>query len=458
MGNQRGRKSRQGSTNRESQVNPEDLAASADLPIATENLESPMFDQQLMEVICNRENLKQALQRVQQNRGSPGIDGMSVDDLGGYLKTNWPEIKEQLLNGTYQPQPILRVEIPKPGKREKRKLGIPAVVDRFIQQALLQTLQEKWDSTFSEHSYGFRPKRSAHQAIAKAQNYLVAGYNIVVDIDLEAFFDRVNHDRLMSRLAQRIADKRVLKLIRGYLTAGIMENGLTAVPTEGTPQGGPLSPFLSNVVLDELDRELEKRGHRFVRYADDCNIYVKSQRAGERVMASTRQFIVKRLKLKVNEEKSAIDRPQNRKFLGYTFTGGNKPNRRKIAPESIQRFRIRIRQLTRRNRSISLEDRIEGLARYLKGWKGYFGYSEATSLFKGLDSWIRRRLRSAIWKQWKTYRNRKANLIQLGVSQELAHTTAWSAKGPWRISHSTGVQLALSNAYFRAQGLPSLAG
>ena len=458
MDNRRGRQSRQGDTNRESQVNPEGLAACADLPIATENLESLMFDQQLMEVVCKRENLKQALKRVQQNRGKPGIDGMNVDDLGGYLKANWPEIKEQLLNGSYQPQPILRVEIPKPGKQEKRKLGIPTVVDRFIQQAVLQTLQEKWDCTFSEHSYGFRPKRSAHQAIAKAQSYLKAGHNIVVDIDLEAFFDRVNHDRLMSRLAQRIADKRVLKLIRAYLTAGIMENGLTKVPTEGIPQGGPLSPFLSNVVLDELDRELEKRGHRFVRYADDCNIYVKSQRAGERVMASTRQLIVKRLKLKVNEQKSAIDRPRNRKFLGYTFTGGNKPNRRKIAPESIQRFRARIRQLTRRNRSISLEDRIEGLARYLKGWKGYFGYSEATSLFKGLDSWIRRRLRSAIWKQWKTYRNRKVNLIQMGVSQELAHTTAWSTKGPWRISHSTGVQLALSNAYFRAQGLPSLAG
>lgn len=459
MDNQRGSRSRQGNSDRESQVNPEDLAVSADLSIAAEPPESPMFNQQLMEEICNRENLKQALKRVQQNRGSSGVDGMSVDDLGGYLKTEWPELKEQLLNGMYQPQPILRVEIPKPGKQEKRKLGIPTVVDRFIQQAILQPLQKRWDSTFSEHSYGFRPGRSAHQAIAKAQGYLKEGYKIVVDIDLEAFFDRVNHDRLMSHLADRIADKRVLKLIRAYLKAGIMENGITTVPTEGTPQGGPLSPFLSNVVLDELDRELERRGHRFVRYADDCNIYVKSQRAGERVMASTAQFITKRLKLKVNETKSAIDRPQNRKFLGYTFTGGGyKPNRRKIAPESIQRFRARIRQLTRRNRSISLEDRIEGLARYLKGWKGYFGFSEATSIFKELDSWIRRRLRSAIWKQWKTYRNRKANLIRLGVGQELAHTTAWSAKGPWRVSHSPGVQIALSNGYFRAQGLPSLAG
>jgi RNA-directed DNA polymerase len=416
-----------------------------------------MFGERLMEEVCERRNLRTALMRVIQNKGSAGADGMTVGELTGYLKGNWPKIKEALLQGVYHPKPVKRFEIPKPGSTEKRKLGIPCVVDRFIQHALLQVLQGKWDETFSEHSYGFRPKRSAHQAIAKAQSYIQEGYSYVVDIDLEKFFDRVGHDRLMSRLAERIQDKRVLKLIRSYLRAGILENGLVHVPTEGTPQGGPLSPFLSNVVLDELDKELEARGHRFVRYADDCNIYVKSQRAGERVMASIRRFITNRLKLMVNAAKSAVDLPQNRSILGYTFTGGIRPNRRKIAEKSLKRFKARVRQITRRNRGISIQDMIQRLDVFLTGWIGYFGFCETPSIFRELDSWIRHRLRCVQWKQWKIYGRRKTELLRLGVREDLAHTTAFSAKGPWGISNTPGVRIALNNDYFVSRGLLCLA-
>ena len=321
----------------------------ADLFIANRNAESPMFNSKTMEVICERENLKKALERVVKNGGSAGVDGMEVEDLRGYLKDQWPEIKRQLLEGRYQPRPVRRVDIPKPGGRGKRTLGIPSVVDRFIQQAVLQVLQKKWDGTFSENSYGFRPGRRAHQAIAKAQSYVKDGYEWVVDIDLEKFFDRVNHDRLMSTLAQRIEDKRVLKLIRTYLNVGVMEDGLVRPRDEGTPQGGPLSPFLSNIVLDELDKELENRGHRFVRYADDSKVYVKTPRAAERVMKSVSDFIKRRLKLKVNEEKSAVDKAHKRKFLGFSFTVGRYPYKRKIAQESLERFKSTIRQLTDRH-------------------------------------------------------------------------------------------------------------
>ena len=283
-----------------------------------------------------------------------------------------------------------------------------------------------------------------------------AGYRYVVEIDFENFFDRVNHDRLMSKLSTRIRDKRVLRLIRSYLNAGIMENGLVIVPTEGTPQGGPLSPFLSNVVLDELDKELESRGHKFVRYADDSNVYVKSKRSGERVMRSISKFITKRLKLKVNESKSAVDIPQNRKFLGFTLTGGKNPNRQKIASESIKRFKAQVRRLTRRNWSIRHEERISLLSSYLTGWRGYFGYCETRSVLRDLDSWIRRRLRCIQWKQWKVYKRRKRELIKLGVSKDLAQSTAWSAKGPWMISHTPGVRIALNNKYFDTMGLPRL--
>ena len=456
MQTDKGRQVRERTSSREAEVKPLGPGAKAEVCIASQEAESLMFGKQLMEAVCERNNLKAALKRVRRNKGSPGVDGMSVDELPDYLKTHWLAIKASLQGGRYQPQAVRRVEIPKPGSTEKRKLGIPCVLDRFIQQAILQVLQRQWDQTFSDSSYGFRPGRSAHQAIAKAQSYIKAGYEYVVDIDLEKFFDQVNHDRLMSRLALRIADKRVLKLIRAYLRAGILEHGLVSVPTEGTPQGGPLSPFLSNVVLDELDKELESRGHRYVRYADDCNIYVCSRRAGDRVMESVSKFITRRLKLKVNEGKSAVDMPRNRTFLGYTFTGGKSPNRRKIAAKSIQRFRAEVRRITRRNWSISLEDRIERLSRYITGWRGYYGYCETASVLRDLDSWIRRRLRNVVWKQWKVYRKRKRALIKLGVSDSLAHTTAWSAKGPWCLSHSPGVNMALNKKYFAALGLPRL--
>jgi RNA-directed DNA polymerase len=348
---------------------------------------------------------------------------------------------------------IKRVEIPKPGSQEKRKLGIPCVLDRLIQQAILQVLQWRWDPTFSEFSYGFRPGRRAHQAVAQAQAYIEQGYPIVVDMDLEKFFDQVCHDRLMSRLAERIPDKRLLKLIRGYLQAGILEDGLVTPSKAGTPQGSPLSPFLSNVVLDELDKELEARGHRFCRYADDSNIYVRSLRAGERVMANIGRFITSRLKLKVNESKSAVDRPQNRRFLGFSFTGGKSANRRKIAPKAMGRFKARVKELTRRNQGRSLEQVVSALDSYLRGWIGYFGFCQTTSVLRDLDSWIRHRLRCLQWKQWKVYRRRKAELIQRGIRAELAHTTAFSAKGPWRISHTPGVRMALNNQFFDRMGL-----
>ena len=302
--------------------------------------ESPAIPEQVMEEVCGRENLLRALRRVKSNKGSPGIDGMKVDELPGYLKQHWPAIREQLRNGTYKPQPVRRVEIAKPDGGV-RQLGIPTVLDRFIQQAVMQVLQSKWDGTFSEHSHGFRPQRSAHQAVAKAQQYIAAGNRWVVDLDLEKFFDRVNHDRLMAAIARRVSDKRMLKLIRAFLESGVMENGLVSPAEEGTPQGGPLSPLLSNLVLDELDRELERRQHRFVRYADDCNVYVASERAGKRVMQSVTRFIRQRLKLKVNEAKSAVARPQERKFLGFSFTGGAEPKRR-IAPQALLRCKQRV--------------------------------------------------------------------------------------------------------------------
>jgi len=457
MGDVKGRKPLQEGSNRQAEVKPRGIGASADSFVVGQVSDRPMFDKHLMEAICAKENLVRALARVRQNKGSPGVDGMTVDALPAYLKDHWRRIHRQLLEGSYRPQPIRRVEIPKPGSGEKRKLGIPCVLDRFIQQALLQVLQRQWDRTFSDSSYGFRPGRSAHQAIAKAQSLVQQGYGFVVDIDLEKFFDKVCHDRLMSQLADRIEDKRVLKVIRAYLKAGILEGGVVTAPSEGTPQGGPLSPFLSNVVLDEMDKELEARGLAFVRYADDSNVYVKSRRAGERVMQSLTRFIEGRLKLKVNVRKSAVATPQERKFLGFTLTGGKRSNRRKIAPVSLQRFRAKVRQLTRRNWSISMADRVQMLSVYLRGWKGYFGYCEATYVLQELDGWVRRRLRCVQWKQWKTYRQRRAELVRLGVDASLAQLTAWSSKGPWRMSHAPGVQLAMPTSYFDALGLPRLA-
>ena len=341
---------------------PSVVARGTESPRAASALERQADTKRLMEEVCERENLKRALRRVRSNKGSPGIDGMTVEELPGYLREHWPAIREQLLRGTYQPKPVKRVEIPKRDGGGVRKLGIPCALDRFVQQAVQQVLQRRWDPTFSEHSYGFRPGRSAHHAIAQAQRYIADGYGYVVDLDLEKFFDRVNHDRLMGHVARRVADKRLLSLIRAFLNAGVLENGLVGPRVdEGVPQGGPLSPLLSNLVLDELDRELELRGHRFVRYADDSNVYVGSERAGRRVMESITYFITRRLKLKVNHAKSAVARPQERTFLGFSFTGGRRLKRR-VAPQAVQRLRRRVRKLTRRSRGVSLEQ-IGGAAR-----------------------------------------------------------------------------------------------
>jgi len=416
--------------------------------------ESPARYEQLMEEVCQPENLRQAYRRVKANKGSAGVDGMTVHRLRGYLIRHWPAIREQLLSGTYEPKPVKRVEIPKPD-RGVRKLGIPTVLDRFVQQAVLQVLQRQWDRTFSEHSYGFRPGRSARQAVEAAQQYQRDGYRWVVDIDLEKFFDRVNHDRLMGAVSLRVADKRVLKLIRAFLNAGVMENGLVSPSVEGTPQGGPLSPLLSNLVLDELDGELKRRKLRFARYADDCNIYVGSERAGRRVMESITRFITKRLKLKVNQAKSAVARPWARKFLGFSFTSEKRP-RRRIAAKAVDRFKERVRELTKRTRGVSLEQMVSKLGTYLRGWRSYFGFCETPSVLKSLEAWIRRRLRCVVWKQWRRGRRRAAELLRLGVPQDLAICTAGSALGPWRLSNSKAMTAALPPASFTSLGLPSL--
>jgi RNA-directed DNA polymerase len=409
-----------------------------------------------MEAVVERANLKKALAQVKRNKGAGGIDGMTVDELPAYLKEHWPTLRAQLLAGTHKPQPVRRVEIPK-ASGGTRPLGIPTVLDRFIQQAVLQVLQADWDRTFSETSFGFRPGRSAHQAVERAQQYIASGHDVVVDIDLEKFFDRVNHDILMGLIAKRVTDKRILKLIRGFLTAGVLDGGLVSPTEEGTPQGGPLSPLLSNLMLDVLDKELEKRGHHFVRYADDCNIYVRSQRAGERVLAGIEGFLAKRLKLKVNRAKSAVAKPSVRKFLGFSFTAGREP-RRRIAPQAIARFKSRVQELTRRTRGASLPQIAKELSVYLVGWRGYFGFCQTSSVLRGLDQWIRRRLRAIAWKQWKRGRTRYAELRRRGVGRDLAARTAGSPRGPWRLSHSPALTIALPNAFFSVSlGLPSLA-
>ena len=348
--------------------------------------ESPESTERLMEEVCERENLKKALKRVRSNRGSPGVDGMTVDELPGYLREHWPTLRGQLLSGAYVPQAVKRVEIPKPGGGVRR-LGVPSALDRFIQQAVLQVLQPSWDPTFSEHSYGFRPGRSAHQAVAQAQTYIADGHGFVVDLDLEKFFDRVNHDMLMGRVSKRVKDKRLLELIRAFLNAGVMEDGLAGPTEEGVPQGGPLSPLLSNLMLDDLDRELERRGHRFVRYGDDCNVYVRSERAGQRVMESLRHFVTNKLKLQVNEAKSAVARPQERKFLGLRFTSGRQL-KRCIAPQALRQLKKRVRELSRRTRGVSLQHMIWRLARYLQGWRACFRFRETSAVFRDLDTWI----------------------------------------------------------------------
>jgi RNA-directed DNA polymerase len=425
-------------------------------PSAVHPTESTANTERLMEEVVERKNLMAALKKVRSNKGAPGVDGMTVDELGGYLKEHWPAIRESLLAGTCKPKPVKRVEIPKPDGSGVRKLGIPTVLDRFIQQAVLQVLQPRWDPTFSASSFGFRPGRSAHGAIAKAQEHIAQGHAWVVDIDLEKFFDRVNHDRLMGEVAKRVKDKRMLKLLRGFLNAGVMENGLVSPTVEGTPQGGPLSPLLSNLVLDELDKELERRGHRFVRYADDCNIYVRSKQAGQRVMESVTRFITNRLKLRVNGSKSATGKAGTRKFLGFRISGVARPKRR-IAEESLERFKRRIRELTRRTRGRSIEHVVrKDLAPYLRGWGNYFGYCETPEVLKHLDSWIRRRLRSYLWKQWGHWHGRYRALVKLGISVEEARTAS-CCRAPWRASRSKIMAFkAAPPSYFCSLGLPTL--
>ncbi|MFO8009416.1 MAG: group II intron reverse transcriptase/maturase [Dehalococcoidia bacterium] len=411
---------------------------------------------ELMEAVVDRENMVAALFRVERNKGSAGIDGMKVEELRAYLKEHWPRIKDLLLKGEYEPEPVLKVEIPKADGKGMRELGIPTVVDRLIQQAVHQELAPIFDPGFSERSYGFRPGRDAQQAVRQSQEYVEEGYRWVVDVDLEKFFDRVNHDVLMSRVARKVKDKRVLKLIRRYLQAGVMAGGVASARYEGTPQGGPLNPLLSNILLDELDKELERRGYRFCRYADDCNIYIKSQRAGERVMESLTQFLEKRLRLKVNREKSAVGRPWRRKFLGYSMTWHKKP-RLKVAPSSARQLKKKIKMICRRGRGCNVGRLIEEeLTPLLRGWMNYFRLAEVKGVFEELDGWIRHKLRCIIWKQWKRPYTRAKNLMKRGLREERAWKSATNGRGPWWNSGASHMNEAFRKSYFDNLGLVSL--
>jgi len=419
---------------------------------ATESLAAT---EHMLEEVLDKENLKEALSKVLENKGAAGIDGMTVDKLPEYLKENWKRIRKELLDESYAPQAVRRVEIPK-ATGGVRQLGIPCAIDRFIQTALQQVFQRHWDGTFSQYSYGFRPGKSQHQAIQQAQEYVSSGMRWVVDLDLEKFFDRVNHDVLMGRIAKRVKDKRVLKLVRAFLNAGMMEDGLAKPTEEGVPQGGPLSPILSNLLLDDLDKELEKRGLGFVRFADDCNTYVASKRAGERVMESITKFLSKQLRLKVNEEKSAVGRPWERKFLGFTFTNQKQP-RRRIAPAALKRVQDKIRKITSRKRGNSLKQITEELTNYLRGWIGYFGYCQTPTVLQKLEQWIRRKLRCIVWKRWKRNATRFKRLRAMGLSITHAREGAGNgSRGPWRMSTSPPLQNVFSVSYFETLGLPRL--
>jgi len=407
-----------------------------------------------MEEVLRRENVSTAHARVVQNSGAPGADGMTVDELLPYCREHWPHVREELQSGTYQPQPVRRVDIPKPGGGV-RTLGIPTVLDRMIQQALNQVLTPIFDPTFSADSFGFRPGRSAHQAVLRAREHIAAGYRWVVDLDLAKFFDTVNHDVLMRLVALRVRDKRVLQLIGRYLRAGMLEDGLATPRTEGTPQGGPLSPLLSNILLDELDKEMERRGHRFVRYADDCNVYVRSEAAGERVMASLERFLEKCLKLKVNRDKSAVARPWKRGFLGYSVTSGQDPKLR-ITPASISRLRRKLRSQLRSGRGRSVQRTIEDLTPLLRGWMAYFRLTETTRSLEEVDEWVRRRLRCILWRQWKRGHTRLAQLKRLGLNPEHARLSAGNGRGPWWNAGAQHMNAAVPTAWLRGLGLVSL--
>jgi group II intron reverse transcriptase/maturase len=415
--------------------------------------ESLGSDVDLLEAMLTRENLVRAWKRVKANKGAAGIDGRSIAETWEWLKgEGWSITREQLRSGTYQPQPMRSAEIPKPSGGV-RELGIPTVLDRLIQQAMLQVLTPLFDPQFSNFSYGFRPKRSAHQALRQSKKYVGEGCSWVVDIDLEDFFDRVNHDKLMTRVARRVSNSRMLRLIRSYLETGVMRSGVKVRREDGTPQGGPLSPLLANIMLDDLDWLLEKRGHRFIRYADDCNVYVQSKRAGERVKGAISRFLTGELKLKVNEAKSAVDRPGKRKLLGYSFYSGSKL---RIAPKSVERMKRRVRELTRRDWSIRLEDRLKLLSRFLQGWMTYFALTETPKRLRELDGWIRRRVRLCVWVTWKRVRTRIRKLRSLGIREDLVMMTANCRRGPWYIAGGSTLSAALSNDWLRAQGLTSL--
>jgi len=425
-----------------------------DTPAQTKETIREPWVNDLLERALAPQNMRAALKRVEQNKGAAGVDGMTVKALRPYLLTHWPSLKESLLQGAYRPQPVKRVEIPKP-TGGVRLLGIPTVLDRLIQQAVLQVLTPIFDPHFSPASYGFRPGKRGHDAMRTAQAYVRKGYAWVVDIDLEKFFDRVNHDMLMARVARKVSDKPLLRLIRRFLESGVLLDGLVSATEEGTPQGGPLSPLLSNIVLDDLDKELESRGHKFVRYADDCNIYVRSRRAGERVKASVTAFLETRLRLKVNESKSAVDRPWKRKFLGFTLY--LKDRRIRLADASVKRVKEKIRSLTQRSAGVSMAERIKQLNQYLGGWIGYFALAETPSTFRELDEWLRHRLRMCQWKQWKRTRTRVRELRALGLKELDVWEAAGSRKAYWRIAASPPLHKALSNAYWNAQGLVAIA-
>ena len=430
------------------------IARSEEAPTATSGTERPGTSGLMVEVL-GRRNLHAALKRVKQNKGSPGIDGMTVEELPEWLKTNWERVRDELIRGTYRPKPVLQREIPKSGGGV-RQLGIPTVLDRFIQQALLQVLQPRIDPTFSEHSHGFRPDHRAHDAVRQAQRYIEEGRRWVVDVDLEKFFDRVHHDVLMSRLSRHIADKPALRLIRHYLSAGILFNGVKVDRYEGTPQGGPLSPLLANVLLDDVDKELEKRGHKFVRYADDCNVYVRSRRAGERVMAWLRRVFAQ-LRLRINEEKSAVGLAHRRSFLGFSFWWGPEGRPRpRVSDKAKRKLKARVRELTRRNRGRSMEQVAADLRGYLTGWKNYYRLAETPSVYRDLDGWIRRRLRALQLKQWKRGKTIYHELRARGTSHDLAAMVAANARRWWRSSKSKA-NAALPNSFFDKLGVPRLA-
>ena len=414
------------------------------------------FTENLLDWVLERDNLKQAYEQVVRNKGSHGIDGMTVAQLKSYLQGNWVEVRSRLLAGTYKPSAVRRVEIPKPDGGI-RLLGIPTVLDRMIQQAIAQVLNGVFDHTFSEHSYGFRRGRSAHDAVTAALEHISDGYRVVVDMDLEKFFDRVNHDKLMSLIARRVGDKRLLKLIRAYLESGIMINGLEVISEEGVPQGGNLSPLLSNIMLDELDKELERRGHRFVRYADDCNIYVKSRRAGQRVYESIKQYLETKLKLKVNESKSAVASPTRRKFLGFSFyyKKGGEPSIR-IHERPLQRLKEKVKRLTNRNWGTNMEYRLKKLAEVTNGWVNYFALADGANRLQSIDEWLRRRLRACIWKQWKRIRTKFKNLQRLGLDKQKAWEFANTRKSYWRTANSPILKRTITNHRLELRGFKSL--